>query len=62
MRSCRHDFLRILFEISHFLTVIEFNTKYRMQKRHRETYLILAFRAQYEGKMELPLIDMVSFS
>jgi hypothetical protein len=58
-------------EISHFLTVIEFNTKFeekRVGKSPQEiltppTYrnvLTIAFRAQDEGKMELPL-DMVSF-
>jgi hypothetical protein len=58
-------------EISHFLTVIEFNTKF--EEKHvgkslqdiltPSTYrsvLTIAFRAQYEGKMELPH-DMASF-
>ena len=52
--------IRNVSEISHFLTVIEFNTKFEEKRvEHTETYL-LAFRAQYEGKMELSH-DIVSF-
>ena len=63
--------VRNAFEISHFLTVIEFNTKFEEKRVGRSpqemltrpTYrnvLTIAFRAQYEGKMELSH-DIVSF-
>jgi hypothetical protein len=62
--------VRNVFEISHFLTVIEFNTTFAEKRVGRNpqeiltrpTYrkYLLAFRAQYEGKMELSH-DMVSF-
>jgi hypothetical protein len=62
--------IRNVSEISHFLTIIEFNTKFEenvsaeahkkfWRGQHTEAYL-LAFRAQFEGKMELS-DDMVSY-
>jgi hypothetical protein len=62
--------IRNVSEISHFLTVIELNKKFEEKRVGRSpqeiltrpTYrkYLLAFRAQYEGKMELSH-DMVSF-
>jgi hypothetical protein len=53
-------------KFQHFLTVIEFNTKFEEKRVGRSPQEILtrptllAFRAQYEGKMELSH-HMVSF-
>jgi hypothetical protein len=62
--------IRNVSEISHFLTVKEFNTKFEEKRVGRSPQEILtrptyrnvltAFRAQYEGKMELSH-DMISF-
>ena len=63
--------IRNVSEISHFITVIEFNTKFEEKRVGRSpqeiltrpTYrnvLTIAFTAQYKGKIELSH-DIVSF-